>query len=129
MNDWDEIKQIVASNAKAIEALGDKLVSEKEAAAQRREDSAQEIDKIKQLINSNAKAIQALANESAEERKERQRNERRLFDAMAKMSDAIAMIGSAQASLWEIQADYYRRLEEMDERQAKMIEILDRLSN
>lgn len=54
--------------------------------------------------------------------------ERRLYEAMAKMSDAMSLIGAAQASFWEVQADYYRRLEEMDERQATLIEILNRVT-
>lgn len=82
----------------------------------------------RQRTDSNAKSIEALANAVAAERKERQRSERRLYESMAKMSEAIAQIGSAQASFWEIQADYYRRLEEMDSRQATMLEILNRLT-
>jgi hypothetical protein len=35
---------------------------------------------------------------------------------------------ASQANFWETQADYYGRLEEVEDRQAKMVEILDRLT-
>jgi predicted nucleic acid-binding Zn-ribbon protein len=92
-------------------------------------------EELKQFIASNAKAIEALTSGVSQERKERQRFERRLYQAMsqmaegmAQMSERVATVAAAQASFWEVQADYYRRLEEMDERQAQIIEILNRLT-
>ncbi len=92
-------------------------------------------EEIKQLIASNAKAIEALTNSITEQKQEWQKDRNRLYQAMARMADGIAqmsdrvsLVASAQASFWEVQADYYRRLEEMDKRQATMIEILNRLT-
>lgn len=78
-------------------------------------------EELQKLVESNAKAIQALANAAAEDRKEYKKDRARLYEAMSRMA-------VAQSHFWEIQADYYSRLEEIDERQAKMIEILDRLT-
>ncbi len=92
-------------------------------------------EELKQLIASNTKTIKALSSTVAQERKERQRFERRLYQAMsqmaegmAQMSERVGTVAAAQASFWEVQADYYRRLEEMDEGQAQIIEILNRLT-
>ncbi len=76
---------------------------------------------LQKLIESNAKAIQALANAVAEDRKEYKKDRARLYEAMSRMA-------AAQSHFWEIQADYYSRLEEIDERQAKILEILERLT-
>ncbi|NES82296.1 MAG: hypothetical protein F6K10_13330 [Moorea sp. SIO2B7] len=54
---------------------------------------------LKRLIESNAKAIQALTSTVADEKKERQR----MYQSIAKMAEAVSLIGSAQASSWEIQ--------------------------
>lgn len=93
------------------------------------------IERIEAIIESNARAIEALTNTFREEREERRREQTRLYQAMANMADGMAQmservsaIASAQSSLWEVQADYYRRLEEMDERQSRILEILDRVT-
>lgn len=75
----------------------------------------------KQKTDSNAKAIQALANAVELDRKEYKKDRARLYEAMSRMA-------AAQSHFWQIQADYYERLEQIDEKQAKMTEILDRLS-
>jgi hypothetical protein len=40
----------------------------------------------------------------------------------------MARMSAAQSHFWQIQEDYYLRLEEIDRRQAKTAEILDRIS-
>ncbi len=74
----------------------------------------------KQKTDSNAKAIQALASAVESDRKEYKKDRARLYEALSRMA-------AAQSHFWEIQADYYSRLELIDERQAKMTEILERL--
>lgn len=68
----------------------------------------------RQRTDSNAKSIEALTNEW-------QKDRNRLYEAMSRMA-------AAQSTFWEIQGDYYRRLEEVDKRQAQIIEILNRLT-
>jgi hypothetical protein len=79
---------------------------------------------LKKLVESKAKAIQALASTVAYEKKERQKMDR----AIAKMAETVSLIGAAQSNFWEIQADYYRRLKEMDERKGRILEIIEHLS-
>ncbi len=79
------------------------------------------VEKIGQQVDSNARAIEDLANEWQKDREEWQKDRNRLYDVMTR-------VASAQATFWEIQGDYYRRLEEVDKRQADIIEILKRLT-
>lgn len=67
----------------------------------------------KQRTDSNARSIEALTNEGRIARN-------RLYEVMSRLA-------AAQATFWDIQEDYYQRLEQIDERQARMIELLNRL--
>lgn len=40
------------------------------------------------------------------------------------MSEWMSRLSSSQANFWELQADYYRPLEKVEDRQAKIEEIL-----
>jgi hypothetical protein len=44
------------------------------------------------------------------------------------MYEWMSRLSASQANFWETQADYYRRLEEGEDRQATMLEILNRLT-
>lgn len=97
--------------------------------------SEDRLDRLERIVESNARSIEALSNSLREDREEIKRERTKLYRALANMSDALAqladrvgMISAAQSSLWEVQADHYRRLDEMDERHIRIIEILDRLS-
>jgi hypothetical protein len=70
-----ELRKIVDSNAKAIQAQGDQLAVDRELARQYSEESRQssresraELQEIQKLIESNAKAIQAQGDQSAADR-------------------------------------------------------------
>jgi hypothetical protein len=89
-----------------------------EAAIEELTDSLKE---TRAIANSNAKAIQALNDAVTRDREKAERDRARLYEAMARMS-------AAQSHFWQIQEDYYLRLEEIDRRQAKTAEILDRIS-
>ncbi|MBZ8179801.1 hypothetical protein [Oscillatoria salina] len=85
-------------------------------------------DDLKQLIASNAKSIQALTtslNELKQEwqkdREEWQKDRKQIYQWMSRLS-------ASQANFWETQADYYRRLEDVEDRQAIMLEILNRVT-
>lgn len=78
-------------------------------------------EELKQLIASNAKAIQALSHSLAELKEEGKKDRKQMYEWMSRLS-------ASQANFWEIQADYYRRLEDVEDRQAKMLEILDRVT-
>ncbi|MGI0479423.1 hypothetical protein ACN4EE_01390 [Geminocystis sp. CENA526] len=78
-------------------------------------------EELKQLIASNAKAIQALSHSLTELKEEGKKDRKQMYEWMSRLS-------ASQANFWEIQADYYRRLEDVEDRQAKMLEILDRVT-
>lgn len=67
---------------------------------------------IKHRTDSNTRSIEALTLEGRIARN-------RLDEVMSRLA--------AQATFWDIQEDYYQRLEQIDERQARMIELLNRL--
>lgn len=78
-------------------------------------------EELRQLISSNAKAIQALSHSLTELKEEWKKDRKQMYEWMSRLS-------ASQANFWESQADYYRRLEEMEDRNAKIVEILDRLT-
>jgi uncharacterized coiled-coil protein SlyX len=76
-------------------------------------------EELKQLIASNAKAIQALTGSITELKTEWQRERRGIYELLARLT-------RSQADFYETQSDFYRRFDEIDERQARMLEILNR---
>ena len=76
-------------------------------------------EELKQLIASNAKAIEALTAGITELKQEWQKDRRGIYELLARLT-------RSQADFYETQSDFYRRFDEIDERQAKMIEILNR---
>lgn len=90
----DEIKQLVVSNAQAIQGLSrdiSRLVETQQEAAKERQEAAKERQELRQLIESTARAIQANADKEAQERqaaaKERQEL-RQLIEANARAIQA-----------------------------------------
>lgn len=82
-------------------------------------------DEIKQLIASNAKSIEALSNAITVDREERRKEQAQLYQYLSR-------IGAAQSSFYEVQADYYHQLANLQERQSRieetLTEILERVS-
>ena len=83
-------------------------------------------DELRQLIASNAKAIEALnasisemKQEWQEMRQEWQKDRRGIYELLARLT-------RSQADFYETQSDFYRRFDEIDAREARMLEILDR---
>ncbi|ACB49410.1 MULTISPECIES: hypothetical protein [Cyanophyceae] len=83
------------------------------------------LTRIEKIVESNAKSIEALSDavaqdrkERAQERKEWAQDRRRIFEWMARLS-------AAQRDFYEVQADYIRHIEEIEDRLAQ---ILDRLT-
>ncbi len=70
---------------------------------------------LKKLIESNACAIEALTNNITELQKDRKGIYQLLGQLTRSMSD-----------FYEVQSDFYRRFDQIDERQAKITEILNR---
>lgn len=77
-------------------------------------------------IDSNAKAIQALSEEIARDR-------RRANEQIARLYEQTVRVSAAQADFYEMQADFYRRLDAVEDRYANTFErittVLEKLEN
>ncbi len=76
-------------------------------------------EELKQLISSNAKAVGALTASISEMKQQWQKDRRGIYELLARLT-------RSQADFYETQSDFYRRFDEIDERQARMLEILAR---
>ena len=76
---------------------------------------------LKKLIESNARAIEALTDNFASFQKEWQKDRRGIYQLLGQLTRSMS-------DFYEVQSDFYRRFDQIEERQAKMTEILDRLS-
>ncbi len=82
---------------------------------------------LKNLIASNAKAIEALSNSLSQEREERQQRELVWEKDRQGIYQLLGRMARAQSDFYATQADFYERFDRLEERQARMTEILDRL--
>ena len=85
-------------------------------------------EEIKQLIGSNAKAIEALTSSLNELKQEWQKDREESRKYRKQMYEWMSRLSASQANFWESQANYYSRLEDVEDRQATMVEILNRLT-
>ena len=76
---------------------------------------------LKKLIESNARAIEALTDNFASFQQEWQKDRRGIYQLLGQLTRSMS-------DFYEVQSDFYRRFDQIEERQAKMTEILDRLS-
>ena len=75
------------------------------------------LDRIEKLVESNARTIQIIVNEAREDRAAWRKDRENMYELMARLAQSQADLASTQAS-------FYRRLEQMDRRQADITEIL-----
>ncbi|MEC4983994.1 MAG: hypothetical protein SAJ37_01010 [Oscillatoria sp. PMC 1068.18] len=83
---------------------------------------------LKQLIASNAKSIQAFTTSLNELKEEWKKDREEWKKERKQIYQWMSRISASQANFWETQADYYRLLEDVEDRQAMMLKILDRLT-
>ena len=83
-------------------------------------------DELKQLIASNAKAIEALTSAVTQEREERQKKELAWEKDRKGVYELLGRVARSQSDFYATQSDFYHRFDQIDERQAKMTEILNR---
>lgn len=76
---------------------------------------------LKKLIESNARAIEALTDNFASLQQEWQKDRKGIYQLLGQLTRSMS-------DFYEVQSDFYRRFDQIEERQAKMTEILDRLS-
>ncbi len=76
---------------------------------------------LKKLIESNARAIEALTDNFASFQQEWQKDRKGIYQLLGQLTRSMS-------DFYEVQSDFYRRFDQIEERQAKMTEILERLS-
>lgn len=91
-----------------LEALADKIL--------------EGLQETKYRVDSNAKAIQALTTSLNESKLEWQKDRKGMYQLLGRLTRSMA-------DFYEIQSDFYSRFDQIDERQAKITEILWELKN
>lgn len=76
-------------------------------------------DELKNLIASNAKAIEALTANISEIKEEWHKDRRAMYELLSRLA-------RSQSDFYDTQSDFYRRFDQIEKPEAKMLEILDR---
>ena len=84
--------------------------------------SEDRLDRLERIVESNSRSIEALSNTIAESKKEWEKDRKGIYQLLARLTHSMS-------DFYEIQSDFYLRFDQIDERQAKITEILDRLVN
>ena len=71
------------------------------------------------IANSNAKSIEALTNSLAESKKEWEKDRQGLDQLLGQLTRSMS-------DFYEVQSDFYNRFDKIEERESRMVEILDR---
>ncbi|ACK65137.1 conserved hypothetical protein [Rippkaea orientalis PCC 8801] len=71
------------------------------------------------IANSNAKSIQALSGEWQETRKEWEKDRRGIYQLLGQLTRSMS-------DFYDVQSDFYYRFDQIDERQVRITEILNR---
>ncbi|MGK7882178.1 MAG: hypothetical protein AB4060_19070 [Crocosphaera sp.] len=86
--------------------------------------SEDRLARIEKIVESNAKSIQALSDAVAQDRKERAQERKEWAQDRRRVFEWMARLAAAQADFYEVQADYVRHIEIIEDR---LTEIRDRL--
>ena len=87
--------------------------------------SEDRLARIEKIVESNAKSIQALSDAVAQDRKEREKERKEWAQDRRRVFEWMARLAAAQADFYEVQADYVRHIETIEDR---LTEIRDRLN-
>ncbi|MDJ0729361.1 MAG: hypothetical protein QNJ33_05135 [Crocosphaera sp.] len=82
------------------------------------------LTRIEKIVESNAKSIQALSNAVAQDRKERAQERKEWAQDRRRIFEWMARLAAAQADFYEVQADYIRHIETIEDRLAQILERL-----
>ncbi|MEG3439958.1 hypothetical protein V0288_22715 [Pannus brasiliensis CCIBt3594] len=85
-------------------------------------------EEIRQLIASNAKAIQALTVSISDMKQEWQKDREEWKKDRRGLYELLGRLTRSMSDFYEIQSDFYRRFDQIDERQEKMTRILKELT-
>jgi len=81
--------------------------------------SEDRLDRLEKIVESNSRSIQALSNSIAYFKQEWQKDRKGIYELLGRLTHSMS-------DFYEIQSDFYRPFNQIDERQLKITEILDR---
>lgn len=81
--------------------------------------SEDRLDRLEKIVESNSRSIQALSNSIADLKQEWQKDRKGIYELLGRLTHSMS-------DFYEIQSDFYRRFDQIDERQLKITEVLDR---
>lgn len=77
------------------------------------------LQETRAITNSNAKSLEALSNSITESKKEWEKDRRGLYQLLGQLTRSMS-------DFYNTQSDFYHRFDQMEDRQARMIELLNR---
>ena len=83
------------------------------------QETNQGLKETRAIANSNAKSIEALTNSLAESKKEWEKDRQGLDQLLGQLT-------RSRSDFYEVQSDFYNRFDKIEERESRMVEILDR---
>ena len=83
------------------------------------QETNQGLKETRVIANSNAKSIEALTNSLAESKKEWEKDRQGLDQLLGQLT-------RSRSDFYEVQSDFYNRFDKIEERESRMVEILDR---
>ena len=83
------------------------------------QETNQGLKETRAIANSNAKSIEALTNSLAESKKEWEKDRWGLYQLLGQLTRSMS-------DFYEVQSDFYNRFDKIEERESRMVEILNR---
>lgn len=111
----DRLEALAGELLEGLREVKDSLREEREGIGEVK-DSLQE---TRAIANSNEKSIRALRDSIAESKKQWERDRRGLYQLLGQLTRSMS-------DFYRVQSDYYNRFDQIEARQARMNEILDR---
>ena len=102
-----------------LESLAENTLTELREIRLGLQETNQGLKETRAIANSNAKSIEALTNSLAESKKEWEKDRRGLYQLLGQLTRSMS-------DFYEVQSDFYNRFDKIEERESRMVEILDR---
>ena len=102
-----------------LESLAETTLTELQEIKLGLQETNQGLKETRAIANSNAKSIEALTNSLAESKKEWEKDRRGLYQLLGQLTRSMS-------DFYEVQSDFYNRFDKIEERESRMVEILDR---
>lgn len=110
-----------------LEALADKILQGLAQTKQITDQLVEGLEQTRQRTDSNARAIEALTNQWTEDCKQWEKDREQWEKDRKGLYLLLGRLTRSMADFYEIQSDFYSRFDQIDDRQAKIAEILREL--